>query len=217
VTFNVTGGTFSTPNYATVFGGGGAASPINVNLGGCGAGLMSGTIANNTITNDQSLTGPGIRIIGNGPVPPVCPGPAGTMTVAVTSNSIAQVANRGIDVLARDGSNTLNATITDNTITLTDPGSLDAIRVDSAAASTDTTTVCAAISGNNATTIAGLFGVRVRQRFTGSTFRLAGYAGSATDDAAVAEFVNNTNSSTPAASADHGGAGFVGVPSCPAP
>jgi hypothetical protein len=126
------------------------------------------------------------------------------------------VANRGIEVIARDGSNTLNATITNNVVTLTDPLSADGIRVDAGSISSDTTTICADITGNTSTTIAGVFGIRVRQRFVGTTFRLEDYAGSATDDAAVASFLSaNNNGAT--TSADHGGAGFLTIADCPTP
>jgi hypothetical protein len=214
LSFDVRHTTISTP------GRSGAASPVNLNLGACATNVMSGFVADNTITNNQSLTGPGIRAVSNGPVPAAgCAGPAGTMTVSITGNTISQVANRGIDVLARDGSSTLNATIRNNTITLTDAAALDGIRMDSAAVSTDTTSVCADIASNSATTIAGQFGIRVRQRSTGSTFRLEGYSGSGTDDAGVASYLNARNTTvSPGASADHASAtGFGTVSSCSEP
>jgi hypothetical protein len=56
----------------------------------------------------------------------------------------------------------------------------------------------------------------VRQRFTGTTFRLEDYLGSATDDGAVATFLS-TNNNGATTSADHGGAGFVTIADCPTP
>ena len=102
-------------------------------------------------------------------------------------------------------------------MTLNDPLAGDAIRVDAGAVSTDTTTICADIRGNTATTTAaGLFGIRVRQRFTNTSFMLEGYAGGATDDGAVQAFLagNNAGATT---SADHGGAGFTPNANCPTP
>ena len=204
--FDVFNSSFSAPTLA------GAASPINLNKATAGTGTMSGTVSGNTITNANSASGPGIRVNGNGV--------GGTLTTLIQSNNISQVANRGIEVIARDGSNTLNATITNNVVTLTDPLSADGIRVDAGTISTDTTTICADITGNTSTTVAGVFGVRVRQRFgppdPGTTFRLEDYAGLPTDDAAVAAFLSaNNNGAT--TSADHGGAGFGTIVDCPTP
>ena len=199
--FDVLNASFSAPTLV------GAASPINLNKASAGSGTMSGTVSGNTITNANSLTGPGIRVNGNGV--------GGTLTTLIQSNNISQVANRGIEVIARDGSNTLNATITNNTVTLTDPLFADGIRVDAGSISSDTTTICADITGNTSTTPAG-FGVRVRQRFTGTTFRLEDYAGGAADDMAVATFLS-TNNNGATTSADHAGAGFGTIADCPTP
>jgi hypothetical protein len=208
LTFGIRNASFSQPTLV------GAASPINLNKGAAATGTMSGTVANNTITNGGSLTGPGIRVVGNGA--------AGTLTVAISSNTISQVQNYGIQVLARDGNgpgHTVNATIRNNSVSLptsAGAGSLEGIRVDAGAVSADTTKVCADIAGNTSTTVAGLSGVRVRQRFTGTTFTLEGYGGAATDDAAVASFLSSNNNGA-VASADHGGAGFGTTANCPEP
>ena len=189
-------------------GTGGSASPINVNLASVASTTMSGNITGNTLTNSNSTTGPGIRLIANG---------SATMTVLVDQNNVSQVANRGIEVIARDGSSRINATITSNNVTLNNALSADAIRVDAGSVSTDTTTVCAEISGNtSSTTAVGLFGIRVRQRFPGTTFILEDYAGAPTDDAAVQAFLSATNNGS-AVSADHGGAGFTSIADCPMP
>ena len=189
-------------------GTGGSASPINLNLAASATTTMNGTVTANTLTNSNSTTGPGIRMVANG---------VATMTSLVSSNIVSQVANRGIEVIARDGSNRINATILDNTVTLNNALAGDAIRVDAGAVGTDTTTICADIRNNTATTTAaGLFGIRVRQRFAGTSFILEGYAGSATDDAAVQTFLS-TNNAAATTSADHGGAGFTTIANCPTP
>ena len=105
-------------------GTGGSASPINLNLAAAATTTMNGTVTGNTLTNSNSTTGPGIRVIGNG---------TATMTALVQANTISQVANRGIEVIARDGSNRINATIADNSVTLNDALAADAIRVDAGA------------------------------------------------------------------------------------
>jgi hypothetical protein len=194
MTFNVQHGTFNAAAKT------GTASPINLNLGGStvGSSLMHGTVSLNSIANHNSLTGPGIRVLGNG---------AGTMTIQLDQNQISQIAHRGIEILARDGSSTINATVTGNTITLTDPAAADGIRIDAGAVSTDTTTINADIRSNVSTTIPGFYGLRVRQRFTTTTFRLEGYSGSAVSDAAVVAFLSAANNGA-TTSADHGGSGF---------
>jgi hypothetical protein len=189
-------------------GTGGSASPINLNLAAAATTTMNGTVTGNTLTNSNSTTGPGIRLIGNGNA---------TTTALLQSNTISQVANRGIEVIARDGSNRINATIANNSVTLNNALSGDAIRVDAGAVSTDTTTICADIRGNTATTTAvGLFGIRARQRFAGTSFILEDYAGAPTDDAAVQTFLSTTNNAA-TTSADHAGAGFTTIADCPMP
>ncbi|MCL4256724.1 MAG: hypothetical protein KJ043_23400, partial [Anaerolineae bacterium] len=190
------------------------ASPININLGFFGN-VMDGNVIDNTIDNNNSPTGPGMRVIGNG---------SGTMTILIQNNTITEIGNRGIEVIARDGNNRINATIFDNTITLTDPLSADAIRVDAGATSTDTTTICADFNGdnlagnrNNATTIAGLNGIRIRQRFAGTTYILEDYAGGATNMAAVQAFLDARNTLSPTSLADFAGGGFIGIADCPMP
>lgn len=202
LTFDVAGSTFSAPTKTD------AASPVNLNLGFLGA-TMSGTVSNNTISNNDSMTGPGMRVISNG---------TGTMTVAITGNTISQVANHGIETLARDGSSTVNATYAGNTITLTAAGALDGMRVSSGALETDTTTVCADLVSNTVSTIAGQNDIRVRNRFAGTTFRLESYAGSPTDMAAVVAYLVGRNTITTAA-ADHDAAngGFLNSVACPTP
>ena len=156
---------------------------------------MVGRVTGNTVTNSNSTTGPGLRFTGNG---------SATMTTLIDANTISGVANRGIEIVARDGSNRINATISNNSVTLNNALSLDAIRVDAGSVATDTTTICADIRGNTATTTAvGLFGIRARQRFAGTTFILEDYAGAPTDDAAVQAFLSATNqgATTSAASA----------------
>ena len=189
-------------------GTGGSASPINVNLGSAATTPMVGKVTGNTLTNSNSTTGPGIRLLGNG---------SATLTALLDANTISQIANRGIEVIARDGSNRVNATITNNQVTLNHALSGDAVRVDAGAVGTDTTTICADIRDNTATTTAaGLFGIRVRQRFPGTSFILEGYGGAAADDPAVASYLSTGNNAA-TTSADHGGPGFTTIGNCPGP
>jgi hypothetical protein len=203
--------TFDVANVGLITGH--ASSPILVNrLATAGAAsTFSGHIRNNAIgqvgtPNSGATAGPGIRVVNNGP--------AGAVTVSIANNVIREVANRGIDILARDGGNTINATITGNDIVHTSPLSLEGIRIDAGAVSTDVVKVCADVSGNAITPVS-VSGIRVRQRFVGTTFQLANYAGAPNNAAAVAAHLSATNTST--AQADFGGAGFIGVPGCPQP
>ena len=183
------------------------------------AGVTSGTISGNTI-GTRRYRGLGIR--------------AGhryrglrrrrrVHTIRIENNQIRQWSGfAGIDMLIRDGSPTLNATITGNTIA--NPGTFggNGILATAGAITTDAGTICAAITGN---TLAGSGGsgttdFRLRQRFR-TTFRLPGYAGAAGDTAAVVAFVqgNNPGTETGSATANFpaGGGGFVGGAACPTP
>lgn len=202
----------------------GLASPININLAaggpdGLGVGPMSGSITNNAITNANSGTGPGIRVTTNG----TDADGSNVLTILVSNNNISQIGNRGIEMIAGDGNSTLNATITNNAVTLTDPLAADAIRIDTGVTSADLTKICLAISGNTATTIAGSNGIRIRNRFSGTTFRIPGYGGAATDPDgthdAVISHLSSLNPLTPLITADHqvGNSGFTAGAPCNTP
>jgi VCBS repeat-containing protein len=188
------------------------ASPTNLNLGAnsTAGSVMQGTASGNSIDNNNSLTGPGIRNTGNG---------GGTMTLKLQGNSVIEVANRGFEVIARDGSNTINATLHGNNINLTHASSADAVHIASGAVSTDTTKVCAdlngdSVAGNRNTLIsvgagAGLYGARVRNRFSGTQFFLEDYTGGANDLTAVQNFLAARNLGGDDYLATDAGPGFV--------
>lgn len=204
--FDVTSGTFNST----------LASPINLNLGGASTvgSLMSGTVSGNVIDNNESLTGPGIRVTTNG---------AGTLTVLLQNNNITEVANRGIEMIARDGSSTLNATLHGNVVNLASALAADAVHIAAGAVTTDTVKVCADINGDNVVANQnsvfsnGNHGIRVRQRFTGTTFTLEDYAGGATDMTAVQNFLAARNAGGDTYFADFGGTGFGSAANCPMP
>jgi hypothetical protein len=183
-----------------------SAAPVNISLAPLG-GTMSGTIAGNVLTNSHSRAGPGVRVAASG---------AGTLTVLVDGNNISEVANRGIEIKARAGSNVLNATVTNNTVNLSSALAADAVHLASGATALDTTTVCADVRGNTATTIAGSFGIRVRERFAGTTFLIEDYDGDPADLPEVAAFLSGNNGGA-TASADPTGAVFGTIPDCPEP
>ena len=135
----------------------------------------------------------------------------GIVTTLINNNIVREVSgNFGIAATARAGTGTggtLNATITNNTVTATaTAGLINGINV-TAGVSTggDRETLNAQISGN--TINAGLstnIRVRALSNSTNSglaTFNLRGYTGGATDTAAVGTYVSSQNSGTTASAA----------------
>jgi hypothetical protein len=121
-------------------------------------------------------------------------GQTGTLTAKVTSNTITIAAGtaHGIVAFTGNGAPTLNATITSNTITSTTGGSMS---VESAKVSTDTSTACMEISGNNIPNVSGPE-ITISQRFS-TTFRVRNFTGStAAEIAAFLAAQNNLNGGT---------------------
>ncbi len=188
-----------------------------------GSGTVSGTINANTVgsaTVSQSGGGNSIGISAES---------TGTETLAVTNNDLYQYDDfAGIYYIDREGSPTLNLTITGNT--LADPGGNATIGGawgilgEGGALSTDAGTVCAAITGNSLTGSGqpslGSPDVELDQAGL-VTYKLPGYTGSQYDTNAVQTLVagNNPSGGTPnvLATTNNTGPGFVGGASCPAP
>ena len=158
----------------------------------------------------------------------------GTSTWSVTGNTIRQYNNHGIEVLAGGGASasagTVNTTVTGNTIE--QPGTTAAtiaipkqgIHYNIGTVPGDTFSACAVIggagalanqvhaSGSDGTPATGIDAdIRLRQRQS-TTIQLPGYAGTATDTAAVQSYLNARNSSgtsSLAATSSPPGGGFV--------
>jgi hypothetical protein len=193
------------------------------------SGTLSGTVHGNTIGTavacspgppltcpDTGSKGNDIGIFAEGSV---------TETLVITNNNLYQYASEaGISFLDREGSPTMNLTITGNTIA--DPGSFGTwgLLGEAGATTGDAGTVCAAISGNSMTESAqagqGGADFELDQGF-GTTVKLPGYAGGSGDTNAVVTFVqgNNNSGGTPSsiATVSGSGGGFTGGASCPAP
>jgi hypothetical protein len=195
---------------------------INLNLGtaSTAAGSMVGTISNNTIgtaaaVDSGSASSNTITVTSNG---------FGTTTVAVTNNTLRQYGNgHGILIDNKEGSATVNATVTGNNIDNPGTFAINGIHVSAGATAgppADAGVTCAAITGN--TVINGGLGtadIRLRQRFS-TTIRLPGYAGANNDATAVNSFVSGNNGGAEVTSINNvggGGGGFVGGASCPTP
>ena len=177
---------------------------------------VTGTISGNTVgtaATANSGGGNGIGLFAEG---------SGTETLAITGNKLFQYQNEaGINFLDREGSPTMNLTITGNTIA--DPGEFGSwgLLGQAGAESGDAGKVCAAISGNSMTgsAAAGQGGAdfELDQEFS-STIELPGYTGGAGDTNAVVTFVqgNNNSSGTPSgiATVSGSGGGFTGGSGC---
>ena len=125
----------------------------------------------------------------------------------------------GISAIASQGSSQLEATITGNTVTLASSGAINDIFVASGSSlTTDTNAVCASISGNTATTASssGDTALRVRNRQAGTTFRLPGFGGPGSSDAAVVTFLSGANGGA-SASATHSADFTAGGAACQTP
>jgi hypothetical protein len=186
----------------------GAASSAASTLVGTFSGNVVGT---NGVAGSGSSLGDGIRVLTTG---------AGTLTTAVTGNTVRNITiGRGISVVAQSGSAVLNATVTGNAIDMSEPTtSSNGVFSQSGATGTDTTSVCAHISGNTFTNTAGADEIRVRNRFAGTLFRLPGYAGGGSDVAAVAAFLaaqNALNGGSVTATVNTNQ--FTGGGACPTP
>ena len=183
----------------------------NVNesdTGGSVTGTISGnTVGSPTVANSGGGFGIGLGVEGTF-----------TETLTVSNNKLYQYENdSGINFIDREGSPTMNLTVTGNTIA--DPGSFGSwgILGTAGALSTDGGTVCADITGNSiaGSGAAGQGGADVEiDQFGTETVKLPGYAGAATNDSAVATFLqsNNTGNGTPSAIAT--GGGFVNGTGC---
>ena len=202
----------------TVTGCSACGVPVNVYKGtgatGTGLNATAGTITGMTVSNGNSLNAPGIWVHGEG---------AGAARIAVTNNNVAQVAHYGI--YASFGNNSAGAQAVDLTVTgnSVNPGStagtLEGIFVDSGLLTGDTTTTCADIRSNTVTNPLD-DDIRVRNRQAGTSLRLPGYSGNATDHTAVANFLRNQNTIADAfSSANASSTGMTGgnPTSCNAP
>ncbi len=188
---------------------------INVNIGSSSnAGTFTGTIANNiigTLGNADSAGDTGISTEVN---------QNATMTVAVSGNTIREFDNIGIDLGAVDGTGTLNATVTGNTVTSADSNNFGAVFVD---AQTNNT-ACADIGGAGAlqntlsASAAGFLDVGLKAGGTGGTINLEGYGGAANDNTAIQTYLQGRNVGSPVVFLDLSGSGTVqGGGGCPTP
>lgn len=183
--------------------------------------VLEGAISNNTIgdgssSNSATAGGDGIRVFSVG---------AGTTTVLIDGNDIQGVGGNGINVQMSGSNNaahTLNATISDNQVVLTDANSFDAIRVVAGASTGNAGILRLDMHDNDASSAFGN-DFQVRQRFA-TTVELLDYLGAPTDTTAVQNYFDNDRANDPLGAGTDWfittqtpGGGFVGTSSVPQP
>ena len=202
---------------------GGSSHTININqAGGTPVGaVLEGAISDNVIgdnsaSNSANSGGSGINVLSVAP---------GTTNVRIDGNDIQGVGGNGINVQMSNTSNaahTMNATIFDNNVSVTDINSADGIRVVAGAASGDAGILRLDMHDNDAgSTNTNDF--TVRQRFA-TTVQLLNYVGGNTDLAAVQNYLDVTRSNDPTGPGNDWfittqtpGGGFVNTASVPQP
>ncbi|HYE13886.1 MAG TPA: Ig-like domain-containing protein, partial [Pyrinomonadaceae bacterium] len=179
-------------------------------LGSSIQGAITGnTIGDSTSNTSASVGGSGIDINGLG---------SGTTTVLVQNNNIRGVANRGMTLNMAEsntGSNRLNATVTGNTVSVTNPTGFEGIFVQAGSLTGNSGILCAEIA-NNQSSSAATNGLRTRQRFL-TTFQLRGYTGANNSNTSVITYLQAQNPSlgdtvTADNSVSTGGGGYVNTP-----
>jgi hypothetical protein len=217
-TYNISNnGTVANPLVGNNSGG-----AMHVNKGS-GTGSFSGTISNNVIgdpavNSSGSLNASGIDVEAHGS--------GGSHTTLISNNLVRQFHNDGILVLAGEGSATLNATVTGNTVTNPDNtiASFHGMHFNIGTLPTDNMLACLHVASNSLTTAGneanGGVDLRMRQRQL-TTVRLPGYGGANNDNAAVQTFLTGTNLNSVttilASNTVATGGGFVGGAACPLP
>jgi hypothetical protein len=215
-------------------------TPINVNVGGPGtftARIHNNTIGTSGVANSGTVGNKdAVRIVANGDKAVLgANANGGTLTVAVTNNTIQQVSGNGIFIIARDGGSVadpiaLNVTVTGNLLREPAPGA-NGMRAEAGASSTptpDRANLCIDMGGAGAlaNTVQGDWGVaigadeiRIRHQFSATnTFRLPGFVGVSPTD--VPAYLTGRNSGFPPATASAtvaGGGAYTGGASCPLP
>jgi VCBS repeat-containing protein len=190
--FNIQNATFTEGSFN---GSSGASVPINIFNGSASGSstVFQGRIVGNSITGLNNGGFDGIFLNNSGP---------GNMTALVDSNTITNVAARGIGYggAQNAAANTANLTITNNTITMPDPNASFGIQVDAMASSgTGSGTVNLTLTGNNVINDTASPDYRVDALRTGATLNMPGYGGGSQDTTAVKAFVaanNKTNGAT---------------------
>lgn len=176
---------------------GSGGNAVNVNLG-AGTASLTGGVLDNTVGETAtpasgSAGGSGIQVDKTG---------SGELVVDVMGNRVRHVeAGNGIAISGHDGAGRLDATVAGNDVNLESTGALDGIAVNVGINPSDAVLVCADIHTNESATAGSMAGngaydgagIAATQSVGTSRLALAGYTGGATDDAAVAGFLQARN------------------------
>jgi hypothetical protein len=109
----------------------------------------------------------------------------------------------------------MDATISNNTVTLTDLASLSGVHAEAGTVSGDTVAMCADILNN--TLVSPANGAEVSNFESSTPVRLPGYSGPALDETQVALYLATRQAAPTTANANAGTAGFTGGATCAAP
>jgi len=178
-----------------------------VNMTNFDTSTLNATITNNII-NVPTLAGNGITAsVENN----------GTLTTKIANNTITGNPTYCIRGQAKANGAHLNATVNNNTVTLSSASSLEGIAFDAgSSAGANTAAVCLNMFSNNSTsTPASQEGYRLFIRAS-TTFQLQNFVGNGTSATDVATWVNTTKSNTGSAQASiTAGTSFTTIASCP--
>ncbi|HJQ31504.1 MAG TPA: Ig-like domain-containing protein [Pyrinomonadaceae bacterium] len=200
-------------------GNGTAANPITniagigISFGGFGLLNMTGTINNNKLVNLGNIfASPGINI---GLDRHFAVTDNGTMSVAVTNNTVSGEDGNGILVVARNSAATINATVKANTVSAPASGVRQGIRVDSGTTNGNTN-VCLDILNNTSAGSGGATGIGLRKQGTNAAVNVYGIEGMvATSSPGVESFVDGQNPSGGGTTLISAASGFSNCSSAP--
>ncbi|GHA13481.1 hypothetical protein GCM10008090_24020 [Arenicella chitinivorans] len=174
------------------------AAAINLNLSATSTAtaLYTGSILNNQIgtAGSPESAGFGITLTGNG---------SGTLEAIVNNNTIQEHdGDFALTIQARDGNNTVAVSAANNTFrNTTNVTGFGLIGISAGATATDAVTVCVDLQNNDfagqAPSAGGGADFFIREGTGTNTLILPGYAGGATDNAAVTAFIQGQNTGTP--------------------
>lgn len=186
-------------------------------------GSLEGKIRNNSITTENGHTADGISVFNAG---------AGPLKIAITGNTMNYAGTQRAILLqgGQDGASALEATVTGNSIAIQLDGTGNAVtgilaQSQVADPSGAGSTLCIDMGGAGALsntfthplggTMAG-GDMRVRQRFAANV-RVPGYVGGATDNTAVASFLNSRNTEVSPSTASLQDGTYSGGAACSQP
>jgi uncharacterized protein YodC (DUF2158 family) len=177
--------------------------------------VTSNIVGNQGVTDSGSALGQGITLTASG---------AGTLTATVDSNKVRQIhQDDALFVIANGTSSTLNATITNNDLSVSTTSGSGLFGIDLSAAGpggSDTPSICAHLFSNVAAIgDPTLWGIQAQTVSGNPTIQLEGYGGAANNTSQINSFLNTTATtvSPPAQSFVFAGTIKAASAACPTP